>query len=538
VTTQNEFESVDIHLSDAHVAAVNRPRRIVLQEDANMPFPAFGLPFDQWMKLRFQHCDRPDSQIDGIWWDIGLAEDTYALYDSALLPKLQLEGLDEWWRQGIDWVGEIVDECHRRGIEAFWNNRVCPVDFPQPMRWSDARVPHEHPSRINPVKKAHPDWTVPCWWPQGLWNLAVPEVRQRKVAILRELLERYPLDGIQLDFARHTPCLPPDREWEHREHATAFVRMVRLMMLDLEERSGRPLLLAARVGETVEGNRLDGFDIEAWITEGLVDILSPGGRTTTIDFDAFDRLRAGRPVKLCAPFDGHHTTDGYHFPPMAYYRGVFRNFWQQGADFVSLFNWACADPEAYHEAGLSGLMDCPSHSQAVTEVGGPAAMADKDRMYVVERRGGYPWAGNFVYRNDDRPLPHDLTANRDVLELPLRIEDDLAHDNSADQITVRLVLLHAPEDTDIDVRLNGHRLTELRRDPAWTDGQIYGDKPQPSAGARGIYESNALAQPLLMIEFATEPVAFVRGINRVAVGSNAAVRIEKAEVWVTTGAVS
>lgn len=526
--------SVPIKLSEAHLQAVNRPRRIVLQEDANMPFEAFGLDFEQWLDLRFRHCDDPDSQIDGIWWDIGMAEDTYALYDSKLLPKLQLEGLDEWWRQGIDWVGEIVAECHRRGLEAFWNNRVCPVDFAQPFRWSDPRVLHDHPSRLNPIKQAHPDWTVPCWWPQGLWNLAVPEVRQRKVDILRELLELYDLDGIQLDFARHTPCLPPGQEWEHRDHATAFVRMVRLMMFDLEQRTGRPILLAVRIGETIEGNRLDGLDVVRWAEEGLVDVLSLGGRTTTIDFAAFARLVEDRPIKLCAPFDGHHTTDGYHFPPMDYYRGVFRNFWLQGANFVSLFNWACADPEAYDRAGLPGMMKCPSHTEATKGVGRLSTMAGKNRIYAVERRGGYPWAANFVYRNDDRPLPQDLPGDGQAIELPLYVYDDLAQDAAIRQITVRVVLLGTCDDIKLEVGFNGHPLTEVRRDVTWQDGQIYGDKVQPSSGAQSVYESNALGQRLLMIELAVDRSAFVIGENCVTVGGcEPKARAEKVEVHVS-----
>jgi len=533
MSTRSELDTVSIELSDAHLQAVNRPRRIVLQEDANMPFEAFGLDFDQWLELRFEHCDEPGSQVDGIWWDIGLAEDTYALYDSKLLTKLRLEGLDEWWRQGIDWVGEIVAASHRRGLEAFWNNRVCPVDFAQPLRWSDPRVPHDHPSRLNPVKQAHPEWTVPCWWPQGLWNLAAPEVRQRKVDILRELLELYEFDGIQLDFARHTPCLPPGQEWQHRDHATAFVRMVRLMMLDLEQRLNRPILLAVRVGETIEGNRLDGFDVVRWAEERLVDIFSPGGRTTTIDFAAYAQLVADRPIKLCAPFDGHHTTDAYHFPPMAYYRGVFRNFRLGGADFVSLFNWACADPEAYDRAGLPGMMKCASHTQATREVGSLDTMAEKDRVYTVERRGGYPWAANFLYRNDVRPLPQTIPSSGEAHELPLYVLDDLAQDTAIRHIVLRFVLWNAPDDIKLGVDLNGHPLTELRRDPAWQDGQVYGDKPQPNSGARSFYESNALDQRLLLIEFSVDRAAFIVGENRVTLdASEADARAEKAEVWV------
>ena len=57
----------------------------------------------------------------------------------------------------------------------------------------------------------------------------------------------YSFDGFELDFARHTPCLPPGRQWELREHATAFVRGVREMLLAVAEERGTPILLAAKV---------------------------------------------------------------------------------------------------------------------------------------------------------------------------------------------------------------------------------------------------------------------------------------------------
>jgi hypothetical protein len=518
-----------IQLSHAHLQAVDRPRRLVLQEDANMPFEAFRLPIDQWMDFRFRHCDAPGCQVDGIWWDIGIAEDTYALHDSQLLPRLQLEGFDDWVAQGVDWVGELVQACHRRGLETFWNNRVCPVDFPQPYRPGlTASVPHDHPSRRNPIKAAHPEWTVPCWWPQGLWNLAVQDVRERKVAILREIFSLYELDGLQLDFARHTPCLPPGREWELRDEVTQFVRQVRHMLLEIEAATNRPRLLAVRVGETFLGNHLDGLEVERWIDEHLVDIVSPGGRTTTVDLAGFRERIGSKPIKLCAGFDGHHTTDGYYFPPMEYLRGVFRNFRLQGADFLSLFNWACAEPEAYDEFGLPPQMKCASHSQAMSEAGELQSLRG-DRLYAVERRGGYPWAGNFIYRNEERPLPASLSAGA-PLELPVQIEDEVVS-----PARLRLIVRNADIDIDIRVSVNVCDACEVERDATWEDGQVYGDASQPSSGNAAFYARIDPDQQLLRIDYTVPLSAFKRGLNTVSVSAPnlpESVAVEKTEIAV------
>ena len=81
----------------------------------------------------------------------------------------------------------------------------------------------------------------------------MPGVRELKVRILRELPENYDFDGFQIDFARHVPCLPPGRRWELRDQVTEFVRMVRLMLLEVAQNRWRPLLLAARVPCNLEG---------------------------------------------------------------------------------------------------------------------------------------------------------------------------------------------------------------------------------------------------------------------------------------------
>ena len=308
-----------------HLAALERPRRIVMHEDGNMPMEALGMDLDKWLELRFDHVDMPGSQIDAVWWDIGFAEDTYALFDSDILPRLDHPGLRKWWDKGIDWVGELVRATKSRGAECFWHHRVCPVDFPQPV--PEASVPHDHPSRRNPTKEAHPDWVIPCWWPQGLWNLASDACRRHKIAVLHEIVTRYPVDGLQLDFARHTPCLPPGREWELRDEVTAFVRGVRTMLEERERALDRPLLLAARVPENERGCQADGFDVRTWTRQGLVDIFTPGGRTIDVDVQWYHSFTQSTPVRLCCSFDGHHTTDGYYSPGPEYYRGVFANFW-------------------------------------------------------------------------------------------------------------------------------------------------------------------------------------------------------------------
>jgi hypothetical protein len=512
-------------LSADHLAAVSRRRRIVMHEDGNMPFEALGMPIDEWLALRFENADLPDSQIDAIWWDVGMAEDSYAVVQSDILPPVDVPGLNRWRDQGIDWIAEFVRATRTRGLECFWNHRVCPVDFPQP--WGEGRVPHTHPSRQNWLKTRHPDWVVPCWWPQGLWNLANADCRAHKVAVLRELLVRYELDGFQLDFARHTPCLPKGQEWQLRGEVTEFVRAVRTMSLEVEKQTGRPILLAARVPENETGCRADGFDVQAWAEERLVDIFTLGGRTIDLDVAWYRSFTDDTPIRICASFDGHHVTDGYYHPSPAYYRGVHANFWAQGVHTVAVFNWGCASRASYERAGLPLMMPDEGRTESLFEIGEAETLKAKSKVFTLERRGGYPYAGNYHYRNDDRPLPATLepdipaTFELKVFDSPLA---------GLDEPDLKLRLILRKTDAPPLAAMNGDELTHALLDGDWKDRQIYGDNAPRNSGPDSRHPQEE--QHLLRVEYTVPRTALRVGVNALVLTSETGAELEKAELHV------
>jgi len=510
-----------IELSPQHLRAVDRRRRIVDQMDANDPQAVLNIGFAPWLDFRFRHADMEGSQIDGIWWDIGFAEDTYAIYDSAILPKLDHPGLQRWWDQGIDHVAELVRACHVRGLEAFWSARICPVDFAQP--WGSAASIWDE-RVVNPLKKEHPDWTIPCWWWQGLWNFASEGYRAHRVAVLRELAERYEFDGFQLDFARHAPCLPLGQQWELRDHLTSFVRTLRETLLEVERSEGHSILLAAKVPENLDGCRIDGLDVERWAAEQLVDIFVLGGRTMTVDVSAFREIVHGSAIKLCPSWDAHHSSDGYCSPPVEIFRGIFSNWGDQGADSVGIFNWPCAPQKDYESLGPeadAGIVPSshPPHTEALRQIGSPQTLQGKHKTFAVERLGGYPWSDEETYhcRNADRPLPCPVANHGTPVQLPLYVYDELAAQSDRIRTLSLQVVLSAASSADVlAVELDGQALEQTDSDPAWKDGQIYADKPQPDAGAVSAYGIDS-DQQLLRLVYTVDPEQCRRGENVVSI---------------------
>ena len=513
-----------IQLTGAHLAAVGRRRRIIDQMDGMTPIDLLGIPMQDYVDLRFHHADLEGSQIDGFIWDVGDGEDAYSLYPTEALPLLDDPGLNRWREQGVDFVGTLVDETRRRGLEVFWNSRVAPVDPAQP----SLGQPLTDPARRNWLKEEHPDWVQRCWWWNGLYDLSSPGLREHKVAVLRDLLAHYAFDGLQLDFSRHQPTLPIGRQWQHREDATAYVRGVREMTLEMEARSGRPILLAVKVPETVAGCAIDGLDVATWARELLVDIFVIGARTLTVDVAGFRSIAAGTPIRIAATHDAHHSTDAYCSPSLEVFLGAFSNFWAQGADFVTVFNWPTAPEEHYTRLGSNGDVMSGTygqHTEAMFLVGEPNAMVGRDATYVVERRGGFPWTdeGCFYCCNHDRPLPAELPNHGQAVHLPLHIWREVQdiRDVQADAVAearLRVILWAADPGDRIQVWLGGTRLRELARDATVKDPQIYGGGPQPAAGSIPSYVEDP-EQRLLQVTFELPARDLIAGENRISIAA-------------------
>ncbi|MCC7262948.1 MAG: family 10 glycosylhydrolase [Candidatus Latescibacteria bacterium] len=502
-----------VKLSSTHLAAVSRRRRIYVNNDVGYGPPmgpeASAIEPADWVSARFSAFAQPGSQVDAVGWC--LDEGNIAAYASAVLPELAYPTLLRWRQAGTDLAEVIVAESHRRGLEAFWEYRLNGAD-----REIDVSTPARHP-----LKDEHPEWLLPgSWWKPGLWNFAVPEVRQYKLAILREVAERYDLDGLNLDFGRHPPYLPAGHQWEHREALTDFVWQVRQMLQGVAETRRRPFLLAVRVADTVPGCHFDGMDIETWVQRNLIDLIVIGTRSIQVDLAGFRQLAAGSHVKLYPCIDQHHSPDGYHaVADPRFLRGVAANWWHQGADGIAAFNFWNELPEFLPVGGTPGPMweGQSVHALAYTEMGDPTRLAGLDKHFVVARRYGGGFYNRLGYRWDDylnlnhqAPLPLVLGADPAWVEVYVA---DPVEDHAAQVAGLELQLLLsaaiAPE--HLEVKFNGVRLQPPVQTAAWLS---YGLTPRQLTPGRNLLALNWLGpvgpEPAVSLEKAEVHVAYRR----------------------------
>jgi len=173
------------------------------------------------------------------------------------------------------------------------------------------------------------------------------------VKVIRELAETYDFDGISIDFSRGPHSFPVGTQWLHRNLLTDFMGEIRKVILEVEKKRGRPLLLAVRVPMNIVGCQFDGIDIQRWAREKLADIFVLGCRSSEVDLTAFRSIAAGSGIKLYPCFDYVHTSDAYDYPSIELSRGIYANWWQQGADGAYTFKCYEMDPAIAQRLGAN-----------------------------------------------------------------------------------------------------------------------------------------------------------------------------------------
>ena len=127
---------------------------------------------------------------------------------------------------------------------------------------------------------------------------------------------------------------------------TDFMRKTRRRTMEIDAERDRPLILAPRVFDTLEINRRMGLDVEAWLEEGLLDILVVGGSYNHFSLPVSDwvDLAHKHDVPLYACLYGRNGLE--HDLAVASY------YWSCGADGVYTFNLRFPrDLDFIHEFG-------------------------------------------------------------------------------------------------------------------------------------------------------------------------------------------
>lgn len=178
-------------------------------------------------------------------------------------------------RQGVDYPARIIQRCRHHGISPWISLRMNDV--------------HENNNLDHPFHSAL--WRKSELFRQGhpgyyarALDYAHAEVRDHYRALIVETLQRYDLDGLELDFMREPYLFSKGKEQEGRQILTDWLRGIRTLTDDAAKRRGHAVKLGVRVPSCPDTALGLGLDAPAWAKEGLVDLVVAAPRWSTLEF--------------------------------------------------------------------------------------------------------------------------------------------------------------------------------------------------------------------------------------------------------------
>ena len=255
------------------------------------------------------------------------------------ISRCRENGVSPWISMRMNDVHYVTVENYFRN-ESFWRHHPELRRFPMKAvsgggRWSDFALDYSHEA-----------------------------VRKHALDMVRELLERYDADGIELDFMRNPETFAPGRETEGARLLTEFLGTCRQLATAVSARRGHPVSLAVRLPCVLKIAHAYGFRPETWARNGLVDMFILSNRFAVRDcnFNFMEWKRAltsagvrvkivvGTDMQTGCPPDPRHRPDG----TLDALRG-WCSLYENQADGVYLFNASYLRPELKYEIKTGGL---------------------------------------------------------------------------------------------------------------------------------------------------------------------------------------
>ena len=192
---------------------------------------------------------------------------------------------------GLDWLAETSKSCRRRGISPWVSIRMNDMHGAENPEGSHFNCPlFKNPkyrlsgTRINPRDGAQAYW-------QAL-DYAHKEVRDFMLSVIREPLEDYDFDGVELDWLRNPHCCEPNASRKTIDTLTSWFADVRALTEARSRKIGQPVPVGLRVPGSLGYLRSIGIDVADLARRGVIDFVIFSNFWQTSWDMPYDRLRA------------------------------------------------------------------------------------------------------------------------------------------------------------------------------------------------------------------------------------------------------
>lgn len=239
---------------------------------------------------------------------------------------MRFETMNKFFARGEDPYAILLAQAKKKGLEAMLSFRV-----------NDA---HGYEMLLSKFWRDNEAYHI-----GGSLNFAIPEVRDHVIQLVREAVQRYDCDGIELDFQRHPRYFKPETPLAERRAAmNDFVERVHKMIGEESAKRNKQLILSARVPTSTIQARELGEDAAYWAEQKWIDFLTvadflyldvdlPVGpwRRQISNIPLYASIEGWTPDPSGKDEKGHPTADEY--------RRAALHLWREGVDGIYLFNF-------------------------------------------------------------------------------------------------------------------------------------------------------------------------------------------------------
>lgn len=315
--------------------------------------------------------------------------------DNAIATSVaMLDRLFDLQEAGIDWAAHMAARSRQQGMSPWVSVRMNDAHGANNWEGSYFNCPPQRNPKfrlrgkpLNP-KDADEKFLQVC-------NFEYTEVRDYYLDLIRELIEDYDFDGMELDWLRYPACCEPPASKQAIDTLIQWQSDIRAVADARAKVTGKPYYVGMRIPPRIGAMRTIGLDVVVMAREGLIDFVTLSNFWQTswdIDFHAWRRL-LGDNVAIYGGVEGapnwmfaHNTeknNDYYRLLPTsdALILGNAAGKLAAGADGIETFNWFCADVGAHVPKPTS--QQHPARYETLAHAKSLESMRGKPKHYAL-----------------------------------------------------------------------------------------------------------------------------------------------------------
>ena len=434
-----------------------RRRGIIYNNDGNGIFAAGANTPDGFLAQRMKAV--PGSTVGSVFYNTGATTmfthqtkvgEVYGKYSPRHGANIRALA-----KLNTDTLSLVTQFCHQNALEVFFTYRIndihdCFLD------WERSTWKRKHPEYL--MGKLG-DWEKYLESdPRRRWaalDFEIREVRDYLIAIIDDVMARYDVDGIEIDYLRNPLFFRPNRSLKPATRdqvgiLTRFQRRIRDLAYKHGNRRGRPMLIATRVPVSRRMGRYVGIDIEQWLKDDLLDVLTIGVGCMPFTNPIRDLIKLGHAhdVPVYPTIAGSGRTGQQS---VEHWRGAAANMYHAGADGMVFFNLFPKKPK--HPLFM--------------QLGSSRKLGRMNKVFALDNQA--IGDGGINHTIIKPAIPLTLNSSKPSCQLTLPVGDDVAgvaKEGRLDSavLRIRFKRLAGKAADIIEVRLNGNVVKSAAED--------------------------------------------------------------------------